>query len=135
MENCIIEGCSKQKHTRGMCKRHYDMARHRGLPDINMSLEARLWRQTEPIPFSGCYVWLGPINRKGYGFLSINGRPQFVHRETYKLYKGAIYPGLVIDHKCRVRSCWNPEHLEAVTNIENLHRGKGVLPRKRRLDL
>src|ERR1044071_2384549 len=70
---------------------------------------ARLWARTEPIPECGCWVWMGAVSRNGYGKLSY-GR---VHRIAYALIKGPIPPGLTLDHKCRVRSCWNPDHLEA----------------------
>jgi hypothetical protein len=36
---------------------------------------------------------------------------------------GPVPEGLVLDHKCRVRICCNPEHLEAITNEENVRRG------------
>lgn len=48
------------------------------------------------------------------------------HRYIYEIFKGEIPKGLVIDHLCRVRSCVNPDHLEVVTNEENMRRGYGV---------
>src|SRR5690606_27089460 len=36
--------------------------------------------------------------------------------------QGPIPAGLVIDHLCGNTSCCNPEHLEAVTNAENMRR-------------
>ena len=47
------------------------------------------------------------------------------HRVSYRAAKGGIPDGLQIDHKCRVRCCINPDHLEAVTQRENLLRGIG----------
>jgi hypothetical protein len=41
----------------------------------------------------------------------------------YELVVGPIPDGLEIDHLCRVPSCCNPEHLEAVTHAENMRRG------------
>ena len=46
-----------------------------------------------------------------------------LHREMYLAYVGDIPDGLVIDHLCRNRSCINPDHLDAVTNEENIRRG------------
>lgn len=56
------------------------------------------------------------------------GETRMAHRVSHVLYKGPIPNGLVIDHLCRNPSCVNPDHLEAVTQKENVHRGiRGVL--------
>ncbi len=46
----------------------------------------------------------------------------YAHRVAYELFVGAIPDGLEIDHLCRVRNCFNPAHLEAVTHQENINR-------------
>ncbi len=71
-------------------------------------------------PNSGCWLWTGYINNHGYGQI---GRNTKAYRESYILARGAIPDGLQIDHLCRVRSCVNPDHLEAVTQHENIRRG------------
>jgi hypothetical protein len=71
----------------------------------------------------GCHLFTGPLDRKGYGRESFGGRTRLAHRIAYELAFGAIPEGLEIDHLCRVRNCVNPEHLEAVTHLENLRRG------------
>jgi hypothetical protein len=41
----------------------------------------------------------------------------------YQLLVGPIPEGLQLDHLCRNKVCCNPDHLEAVTPKENVHRG------------
>lgn len=65
------------------------------------------------------------IDLQGYGRMSHLGTQRRAHRVMYMRLVGPIPEGLVLDHLCRVRSCVNPEHLEPVTNEENLKRGFG----------
>jgi hypothetical protein len=48
------------------------------------------------------------------------------HRFVYEQLGGLIPPGLQLDHRCRLRACVNPAHLEPVTARENLLRGATV---------
>ena len=84
-----------------------------------IDLPKHFWDKVEFEPTSGCWLWNGYLNQDGYGRVSINKRLQMVHRATY----GEVPPGTEIDHKCRVRSCCNPDHLEAVPHAENVRRG------------
>ena len=74
----------------------------------------------------GCLVWTGAKKYSGYGYFwdSVSKKSRFAHRWSYENSKGEIPDGLVIDHTCFNPSCVNPEHLEAVTQKENLQRSK-----------
>jgi len=61
----------------------------------------------------------------GYGRLTIDGKREYAHRFSYKLFVGPILAGLTIDHLCRNTLCVNPAHLEAVVIDENVARGIG----------
>lgn len=77
-------------------------------------------------PNSGCWLWLGSINRStGYGHLG----DESAHRIVYEIERGPIPAGLTLDHLCRVRCCVNPTHLEPVTHRVNCLRGVGVSAR------
>jgi hypothetical protein len=94
------------------------------LPPISIhDFERRISRRMVPEPNSGCWLWLGATDGKGYALIKINNTLYRAHRVSYALYVGNLVDGLVIDHKCRVRCCLNPYHLEQVTNLENIARG------------
>lgn len=73
-----------------------------------------------------CWIWQGFEHPRGYGLVTMNGRSVSVHRAYYREYVGPIPTGLVLDHLCRVKLCVNPDHLEAVTQTENVRRGRAV---------
>lgn len=69
----------------------------------------------------GCWIWQGAANAKGYGVKRVDGRIQAVHRLAYRAQYGELPP--VLDHVCRTRLCFNPEHLEPVDHRTNILRG------------
>lgn len=92
-------------------------------------LDANLARHIAVCP-TGCWVWGGSFmkNRYGtitYGRLTVNGKTVLAHRHIYEMFVGPVRPELTLDHKCRVRLCVNPDHLEPVTMKENILRGFG----------
>lgn len=87
-------------------------------------IEQRFWSKVDA---SGdCWLWLGSITANGYGQTSVGGRRQAAHRYAYEQTVGPIPNGLQLDHLCRVHACVNPDHLEPVTNRENVLRGVGT---------
>lgn len=78
----------------------------------------------EPEPTSGCWLWTGALDGKGYGHLNRGGKSLRAHRVMYEQRRGPIPDGQTIDHLCRIRSCVNPDHLEIVSMRENILRGE-----------
>lgn len=68
---------------------------------------------------NGCWEWTSTINRKGYGVLSVHGKPVAAYRVSYMLFRGEIPPAMQIDHICHNRACVNPNHLRLATTTQN----------------
>lgn len=76
----------------------------------------------EPIPISGCWIWIGATDGKGYGHMAsaYKKSPMKAYRVSYELFNGKIPKGLVVRHKCDIPSCVNPNHLEIGTQKDNM---------------
>jgi hypothetical protein len=81
----------------------------------------RIERDTEQIPWTGCRIWLGASNAKGYGMFapSYGGGRVYVHRWVYEQVHGPIPEGMFICHKCDTPSCCNPDHLFVGSRSDN----------------
>ena len=68
----------------------------------------------------GCWVYDGARSPEGYGRF----RTLYVHRLSYTHHNAPIPEGMVVDHLCRNRACWRPDHLDMVTQRVNVLRGE-----------
>lgn len=92
--------------------------------------ESRFWEKVSVDPETGCWVWQGALQGKyyqhengGYGSVKWNKRVRPAHLVAWELVRGPVPDGLCIDHLCRNTRCVNPDHMEPVTNAENIRRG------------
>lgn len=92
---------------------------------------AKFWSKTNAAP-SGCVLWIGASDKKGYGMFWANGKGWRAHRFSYVLAHGELSEELTIDHLCRVPGCVNPHHLEAVSSKTNTLRGYGISAQNKR---
>ena len=105
-------------------------SRSAGIRRERATLGERLERLSIPEPNSGCWLWLGSIRKNGYGCIGVghaldgDERTSSAHKISYEYFIGPVPKGKVLDHKCRIRCCVNPDHLEPVTMQENVRRGE-----------
>lgn len=68
-----------------------------------------------------CWNWQGALSTSGYGKTKkLGGLAHSAHRLSWFITNGDIPEGLVIDHTCHNPACVNPDHLQAVTQKQNL---------------
>jgi hypothetical protein len=92
-------------------------------------LPPRFWAKVRVDETTGCWIWIASLNR-GYGQISVGGRPVKAYRHAYLTLVGPVPEGLELDHVkargCVGPVCCNPAHLEPVTHRVNMLRGNGV---------
>lgn len=118
---CRVDGCGKEAKYRkiALCNAHYLRAwRHEGSLELLSRPTLRERFEEKVGSRARCWLWVGVVAANGYGRLG----DLYAHRVSYELHVGPIPDGLQIDHLCGVQRCVNPEHLEAVTQTENLRR-------------
>lgn len=128
---CVIPECKSDVVARGYCSIHYGRVYRWGDPDIvkrpsGRTPKQRLLDKMEHHP-NGCWIWTGSLQgyeRFRYGTFALNGKAVRAHRAAYELFVGSIPEGYELDHLCRDPRCVNPEHLEAVTHLENMQRAQ-----------
>lgn len=110
-----MRGYRRGRHTR------YAFSHNRGIASTE--------RFYEIDQSTGCWIWQRRTTENyGVAVITSGGKKRNwkAHILYYTLYKGAVPTGLVLDHKCRNTRCVNPEHLEPVTHVENVRRGKNA---------
>jgi len=138
---CTIPGCEDGQRTKGLCDKHRQRLARWGDPMVLKRVvgqgdEARWWFHVDRRGDDECWPWTGYIDEETGSARFWDGvRVGYAPRWGYERFVGPIPPKWVPDHtchdpevcqlgaKCPHRSCCNYNHLEPVTNRENVLRG------------
>ena len=128
---CSVFGCDRTYHAKGYCSRHAHRAMRYGDPEAggperdHGPLLDRIKGRVTIHAETGCWDWGGSLDGNGYGQVSIGAQVlRGTHIVTYTETYGLVPEGLVLDHLCERPVCCNPDHLEPVTQAENLRRAR-----------
>lgn len=93
------------------------MNAHKGQP-----LLKRLMDRCIPEPNSGCWLWEGSTNGRGYGLAFLQGGKKMTgaHRAMLIAHGVPVGPADVVLHTCDMPGCVNPEHLQVGTQADNM---------------
>ena len=69
-----------------------------------------------------CWLWTACRDYAGYGRID----QTLAHRAMWEEFIGPMPPKMTIHHKCAVKACCNPMHLEVVTQGENVQKPDGM---------
>ena len=84
-----------------------------------------LYEASENNDPDACWLWPHYVDPDGYGKVRVGGEIVSAHRFSYEYNVGPIRAGMLIDHACGTRSCFNPNHLRPVSKKGNAeHRTK-----------
>lgn len=125
LNQCIIDGCDRQRYGHGWCRLHWGRWKRQGDPLAlatfqGLTVEQRFLQYVDRT--DSCWLWTGGINQHGYSKFWDGQKLTSGHRTSFALFVGPLVDGMEIDHLCRVRHCVNPAHLEQVTPRTNVVR-------------
>lgn len=68
-----------------------------------------------------CWQWTSGVGTNGYGQFSVHGVTKHAHRVAWEIVGHRFRdPWLQLDHTCENKLCVNPNHLQEVTQGQNL---------------
>lgn len=99
----ICSGFQAEKTGQNRPKRLGPWANHGRFPEC---LPDRIRDMLVPVPDTGCWLWTGAVNEKGYGVVWWQGKRRKLHRVVFELVHGRKpRRDRQLLHSCATRAC------------------------------
>lgn len=129
---CKIASCTNGGRLRqGYCSGHYRRLTIHGDPQADIPIATKSANPAESLAKhterrGDCLIWVGHVNRGGYGATFVKGKFKTAHRMAFELAHGPIPEGGQIDHLCHNKACVEVAHLRLTSAKENLENLRGA---------
>lgn len=119
---CSLEGCDKPHNTHGLCSMHVTRLKRTGSTELKTRIPLMPHGPANAAVLleGDCKIWEGKKFSSGYGYVTSDGKATGVHRLEWQKHFGDPSEGMMVDHICRNRACYNIDHLRLVTRKQNV---------------
>ncbi len=90
-------------------------------PLTDEQFKERFFEKTIPEPNSGCLLWTGATDTRGYGQMAVRRVTTSAHRIAWRLANGSIDRHQHVLHRCDTPACVNVDHLFLGTHQDNMN--------------
>jgi hypothetical protein len=127
MKICSHESCERKLYARKLCKTHYNHLISSGVVKdirkqggLRADEKIRMLVNTAPDMDECMTEGVGYKQDNGYRQVYYKGKPRKVHRISAEMYLDSYNEDEPVHHICSNRACFNPNHLQMISQRENI---------------